>query len=299
VVVTYNSEGVIGPCLDRLPAAFGSVPYELVVADNDSRDTTVALVGLKAPDASIVQLGRNAGYAAGINAALSRRTWRGPVLVLNPDVRLEPNAVQPLVATLGTAGVGVAVPRIIGADGATCHSLRRDPSVLRAWGEALLGGNRAGRFARLGEVVTDPEAYQRPGQADWATGAVMLISAECAARVGPWDEGFFLYSEETDFAIRARGAGFDVQYVPSSVAVHLGGESNTAPQLWTVLVRSRIRLYRKYHGPIATSAFTSAVIVNEAVRAAAGRQTSRAAIRQLPQLVTAGRGSSLTQGEWA
>ena len=115
------------------------------------------------------------------------------------------------------------------------RSLRRRPTVLRAWGESLLGGERAGRFSPLGELVLDDDSYERAGPADWATGAAMLVSAECLRDVGAWDESYFLYSEETDFALRAWDAGYRLVYVPAAHAVHLEGESHTSPALYALL----------------------------------------------------------------
>ena len=155
-------------------------------------------------------------------------------------------------------------------DGAVLRSLRREPTVLRAVGEAVVGGERAGRYRHWGEVVSDPDSYTHAKEADWATGAAMLVSRECLAAVGPWDESFFLYSEEVDFALRARDRGFRLRYEPAAGAVHLGGESGIDPALWALLTRNRIRLYRARHGRVRTAAFTGAVVLNEAVRAAAG-----------------------------
>jgi GT2 family glycosyltransferase len=281
VVVTHNSASVLPAFLDALPAAFGTIEHELIVADNDSQDGSVEVIRERQPHATVVSSAQNLGYAGGLNAGLELRVMTGPVLVLNPDVRLAPKAVATMLEALAEPGVGIAVPRIIGPDGRTQLSLRRDPTVLRAWGEALLGGHRAGRFAALGEMVCDPASYERACAPDWATGAVMLISPACEAEVGPWDESFFLYSEETDYAIRARAAGFEIRYVPDASAVHLGGESNSSPALWSLLVSNRIRLYRKYHGRWAVAAFSAGVAVNEALRAVAGRPTSRAGLRAL------------------
>ncbi|MCZ7627704.1 MAG: glycosyltransferase [Microthrixaceae bacterium] len=71
--------------------------------------------------------------------------------------------------------------------------------------------------------MTNTRDYARERDADWATGAAMLISAECLAAVGPWDESFFLYSEETDYCLRARDRGFKLRYSPKATATHIGG----------------------------------------------------------------------------
>lgn len=283
-VVTHDSEDVLPGLLDSLPAALSGVPdWRLVVADNASTDRSVDLVRRRVPDALVVHLGTNRGYAAGVNACAAAVPDATAVLVVNPDVRLEPGAVAALVATARLPGVGIAVPRLVGTDGRLAYSLRRTPTVARAFGEALLGGGRAGRYAALSEVVTDPAVYRRPSRSDWASGAAMLVTARCLREVGPWDESFFLYSEETDFALRAGDAGFAVQLAPDAQAVHVGGESHVSPRLWSLLAANRVRLFARRNGPVRTIAFWAAVTVGEALRAApaTGGLPHRAALRTL------------------
>ena len=281
VIVTYNSGAVLPACLGSLTDGMAEVPYQLVVADNASTDASLELVAALAPAAKVVRLEGNRGYAAGINAAIRAAAPGDPVLVLNPDIRLGPRAIHPLLAALALPGTGIAVPRLVDVEGRLQHSLRREPTVLRALGEALLGGRRARRFDRLSEVVGRSASYEQPGTSDWATGAAMLISRSCLEAVGPWDESFFLYSEETEFALRARDAGFALRYVPEAVFAHLGGEAGTEPRLWTLLTLNRVRLYRRRHGRIRAAGFLAAVTVNEALRAATGSRTHRAALGAL------------------
>ncbi len=140
------------------------------------------------------------------------------------------------------------VPRLDDAEGRLIASRRREPSLRRAVADAVLGAERAGRIRDLGEVVTDPAAYEVESPTDWAEGSTQLISAECWAAAGPWDESYFLYSEETDFALRARDAGFPTVFVPTATAVHLEGGSAGNPTLWRLLVVNRLRLYGRRHG---------------------------------------------------
>jgi GT2 family glycosyltransferase len=280
VVVTYQSAAVLPGFLASLPGACVGQAVRVVAVDNASTDGGPDLIRRELPSAEVVELGANLGYAAGLNAG---RRALGPVssvLVLNPDVRMRPGLIAGLRAALAEPGTGLAVPRLVDGAGALAPTLRREPTVLRAWGEALLGGTRAGRVPALGELVTDPAVYDRPARADWATGAAMLISAACWDALGGWDESFFLYSEETDFALRARDAGYRLRYVPDAVAEHLGGEAKVDAGLHALLVRNRVTLCRKRHGRIRAAAFAAAVVVNEALRAPR-RPASRRALRGL------------------
>ena len=184
------------------------------MADNDSSDDTIDRVRELLPAVTVVETGGNLGYATGINAGVAAAAPHDAVLVLNPDVRLEPGCGATLVDVLDQPGVGVAVPRLSDAEGRLIWSLRREPTLLRALGEAFLGATRAGRLPVLGEVVTDPSAYESAGDTDWAEGSTQLISARCWAEVGVWDPSWFLYSEETDYGLRVRDAGWRTRYVP-------------------------------------------------------------------------------------
>ena len=100
VTVTWNSQSVIGSFLECLNAAMGEVAWQLIVADNDSHDSTLEITREVMSNARVVQLGRNAGYAAGINAAIEVAQRGTNVLVANPDVRLDAGAGQHLVESL-------------------------------------------------------------------------------------------------------------------------------------------------------------------------------------------------------
>ena len=279
VVVTYDSAPLLPGLVSTLSTALADGGHELVFVDNASADDTCDVVHRLAPTANLVALDRNRGYAAGINAGIAAASPDADaVIVMNPDVRPSRHCVEHLLEALGHDGVGIAVPRLLDADGHLSFSLRRRPTVGRAFGEAVLGGTRAGRHPRLGEVVTDLDAYEEPTTADWATGAIMAISRRCLAAVGVWNEDFFLYSEETEFCARASARGFATRLVPEAEAQHIGGEMGTSPRLWAMQVCNRVRLYERGHGRVATALFRVGVGVNEALRAARGSDVHRAGL---------------------
>ncbi|GAA2212660.1 glycosyltransferase family 2 protein [Nonomuraea monospora] len=282
VIVTYNSAEVLPGCLESLPGGASGVELAgVVVADNASKDDSVAIA--EKAGATVVQVGRNAGYAAAINAgiaALDLDRLHG-VYVLNPDCRLRPGAIVPLLDALEVPGRGIAVPYMVNPDGTLQPSLRRMPTVGRAVVEAVVGGGLAGRIGKLGELVTDPRDYAEPGAFAWATGAAMLLSPRVIREVGPWDESFLLYSEETDFCLRAADLGYATWYEPASVIEHIGGDSGVNPMLAAMLVVNKVRLYRRRHGPLSGTAYYLAVLAGESVRALAGRRTSRASVAAL------------------
>lgn len=272
VIVTYNSAHVIDDLLDSLPPALDGMEADVVVVDNGSSDGTREL--LEARGGCTVVHSDNVGYAAGINRGIAAARPARSVLVLNPDVRMDPGSVRPLLARLG-GRVGITCPRIRSDVGHLELSLRREPTLLRALGLA-----RSGRPA-LSEYVQEPAAYEREGAVDWALGAVLALSRECLEAVGPWDESFFLYSEETDYCLRARERGLLTWYVPESSAVHLGGGSGRNDVTHSMQILNRVRLYARRNGTVRGYLYWALTLLSEASWVARGHRQSRASMRAL------------------
>lgn len=280
VVVLYNS----ARHLDRLAVSLQDVRDDLgpdcriVLVDNDSVDDSVARARRLVPDAQIMELRRNIGYAGGVNAGIEAGAPSGPIVVLNPDLVLREGSLRALVGAL-EGNVGIAVPRLVDIHGLTCSSLRREPSIARVWSESLLGGRLAARLGLSEVVPASSSVYGRGGDVEWATGAAMAISRECHDHVGAWDESFFLYSEEVDYCRRTRRAGFRVRFVPRAIVEHEGGNYGRGdPQLWSLLVCNRIKDFGRLHSRPSTFAFRTGLLVGELLRipvSAAHRQAVR------------------------
>lgn len=276
VIVAYNSERDITKLLESLPAAGVGLTTRTIVVDNGSSDATIDLVRSHA-GVTCVATGANLGYAGGINVGRRQAGEYSALLVLNPDVILGPGAIREMVSALHDPTVGIVAPRLLNRQGEWFPSLRRFPTLARAVGDGLLGRRLGRRPAGLSETIWQRESYELQHPVDWATGAALLVSAACDRAVGPWDEQFFLYSEETDYAVRARNAGFRMEYVPTARVFHDGGGSGQSAALTALMAISRVRYIEK-HGrwPLA---YWAALIVAEFLRS--GDPGHRTALKML------------------
>ena len=246
----------------------------ITVVDNGSRDETPAVAA--AEDGVELLRQANTGFAHGVNRGIERSPDGHDVLVLNADLRLQDGCVERLTSVLDDEPkAGVVVPRIVDEAGRVLPSLRREPSVTRTLAEAVVGGRRAGRLG---------EAY-RPGGGravtSWATGAAMLLRREAIEAVGLLDESFFLYSEETEYCLRLRDAGYHVLVEPAAAVLHFGGEMGTRPALWALRAVNRVRLHQRRHPAAQAFAFRLASLLFELRRTLTGDRVSRTALRAL------------------
>ena len=297
VLVTHNSSDVLGPCLESLrdTGADGVDLVEVVVVDNASTDRSAEIArSFDGLPVSVLEQSENVGYAAGLNAGLAHLTSTRPdaVLLLNPDCRVRAGALERLVSALAEPGRGIVAPRLVNPDGSLQPTLRRAPSLAGVLAEAVLGG-RVADWLGVGELVFGEGPHDQPGRASWVTGAALLMSWRMLESVGPWDEHFLLYSEETEYMLRAADLGWATWYEPGAVVEHRGGESDVRPDLAALLSANKVDLFVRRNGPVRGLAYRVALLSGQLARAAAGRPTARAAVAAL--LLPSRRVTSLAQ----
>lgn len=273
VVVTYNSEDHVGALLDSIPAAMGVLSYSVVVVDNGSSDGTVDL--LRARTDCIVVESINDGYAAGMNRAVRASPDFRTILILNPDAALDADSVPAMMRVLERPGVGIVAPRVREEDGTLSPTLRRGPTMGRVGGLSFTG------LPAFTERIEDPKEYESEHEVEWAVGAILLVDRGCYDAIGGLDETYFLYSEETDFSLRARDAGWATVYTPDAGAMHIGGGSGESAATHMMKQINRIRLYRRRTGTFRAAIYYGLTVVTEVRRAVFGHDKSRPTVRAL------------------
>lgn len=247
IVVAYGTPELLRAALEPVAA------FPVTVVDNSSLPEIADLceeLGVRYLDA-----GRNGGFAAGVNIALSDRLRPGAdVLLLNPDAGISAEQIERLHRALR------ADRHLASVAPAQTDAARRPariewpfPSPLNAWLEAVGLG-----------------ALQRGGT--YVIGAVMLLRAEALAQVGAFDERFFLYAEETDWAYRAYQLGWRHAAVPGVDAVHEGAATSSDPRRREAHFHaSQERYFRKHFGAAGWQLARAGVWLGAVVRAVALR----------------------------
>ena len=163
----------------------------------------------------LIPTGANLGFAGGNNVGLRYALSRPDMeyfWILNNDTVVETDALSALVAAMRSDGrLGL------------CGSVLRDyssPSTV-----LTLGGRKYNRFSgRTRPIRVAPDAKERQGLAvpDYVEGASLLVRRNFLETVGLMAEDYFLYFEEMDWVMRARGR-FSFTYSPQSIVYHKEG----------------------------------------------------------------------------
>ena len=229
IVVNYRTPELAIDCLGSLEAERRRVPeLDVVLVDNASPDDSLARLAEAVATrgwsdwCTVFSSGRNGGFAFGNVAGLEHLRSRGPladfVLLLNPDTVVEPGAIRTcLDFAAARPEAGIVGCRLVDEHGHAFVSAFRFPGVLTEW----LAGCSLGPLDRLfrRRLVSIPPA-EDPHEADWVSGAFMLLRRTLVEDVGLLDPAYFLYFEEVDLCLRAQRAGWQCWHVHAARTVH-------------------------------------------------------------------------------
>jgi N-acetylglucosaminyl-diphospho-decaprenol L-rhamnosyltransferase len=240
VVVTYDALPWIEQCLESVRG----VP--IVVVDNGSSDGTPGFVRDRFPEVPVIEA-ENRGLAAGWNRGIAETEGRY-VLLLNADAWLVGDSLSRLLAFADarprTAVVG---PRLSNPDGTLQRSVRGFPSTWRLATEYLFLRKLAPRSRAVNAFYAGGFDHDEVREVEFVMGACMLVRRAAIEEVGPADEDFFLFSEETDWCYRFRRAGWEVVFFPGAECVHVRGASH-AGRLFRENMRGHLRFLAKHRG---------------------------------------------------
>jgi GT2 family glycosyltransferase len=257
VLVHYHTPDLAAAAVEALAAdlAGTGLAVEWLLVDNGSDEEERArLAGLPVRR---IDPGDNLGFAGGVNLGVARSSSE-LILLMNPDVLVLPGCVPALLDALRTRAA-VAGPRFFWDHG---RKLLLPPAERRGRGEefASLLGTRGGRWAAWARRRWRWHARRHwearsPLASHALSGSLIALSRPAWERVGPFDDGFRLFFEETDWLLRARQRGVACWYVPAAEAVHLYGRSTAQePRSRVWFEESARRFRRRHYGDLFTRA---------------------------------------------
>ena len=246
IILNWNTCGLLADCLSSIAAHPPARAHEIIVVDNASADGSVAMVRERYPSVRLLELAHNSGFAAGNNHAMGVSRGRY-LLFLNPDTVVHPGAMDALVDFMeGHPDAGAAGSMLLNTDGTLQVSCYPAPTLARELWRLF----HLDTLWPIGIYPMEEWSTDVPRQVDTVQGASFIVRRELLAEVGKLDESFFMYSEEVDWCLRIRRAGWSIHWVPCSRVLHHGGQSSrqVPGQMFVQLYHSKLIFFRKHYG---------------------------------------------------
>ena len=206
IVLNWNGEGYVAKCIDSLLEQ--TYPnYEVIVVDNGSTDGSVELLKGYLPRIRLILNQENLGFAAGNNVAITGAKGEFVVLFNNDAVAHKEWLEQLIVGTLSPPQADIASGPIYFYEPSNviwCAGVRIDMLTGVSWLHRLYSRD-----------------FQPSDDFDYLAGCALLIRKQVFDQMGFLDERFFFYSEDVDFCLRAKRAGFSLRLVPDAIVWHM------------------------------------------------------------------------------
>jgi N-acetylglucosaminyl-diphospho-decaprenol L-rhamnosyltransferase len=286
VIVSYQVRELVQSCLTSILGHKSTISTQVFLVDNASGDSTVDLVRESFPSVHLVANLENRGFSAANNQALKLATGRY-MMLLNPDTVLpagRPNALDTLVAFMDShSRAGACGPVLRFPDGTLQHSAFRFPTLSQIYIDLfpvnwrLLESRLNGRYPRAVYEARKPFLVDHP------LGAAFVVRREAAETVGWLDEGFFIYAEEIDWALRLRASGWERWCVPGAEIIHYEAQSTSQfPERMLVeLWRARFHLFQKHYS--SAFIFAARLLVRAGMRRSEAEARREFALGQISQ----------------
>jgi GT2 family glycosyltransferase len=253
IIVSYECKDALLECLASLEREKASLPLEVIVIDNDSRDGTPYAVGSRFPWVKLVVNRKNVGFARAANQGM--RFARGEYLLfLNPDTVVSDGTIAATVAEVERhPDVGMLGCKLVRSDGSFDHACKRSfPTIAGAiyYFTGLTGARPSSR--RFAQYTAGHLGVDETGFIDAVNGAFMLVRRDAANDVGVMDERYWLYAEDLDWCHRFWSQGWKILYWPAVEVIHLKGASagdHRSLKLNFAFHKSIWLFYAKHHAP--------------------------------------------------
>lgn len=258
VIVNWNSRELLEKCVESIIKFGGEHLGKIVVVDNHSSDDSLRFLA-DYPEVDLQQLTANKGFARACNLGAAQCSAEY-LLFLNPDAALYEDTLNGVVEFMqrsSNQNVGICGVKLMDEYNQVARSCSRTASPLGLFFHSL-GLDRP--WPKLGQAMREWDHLSNQ-KVDQVIGAFYFVRAKLFADLSGFDERFFVYYEEVDFAYRALKSGYSSYFLSDVSAYHLGGGTSDqvkASRLFYSL-RSRLQYAYKHFGYAQASfvAFTS------------------------------------------
>jgi len=251
IIVNYKTKKKALNCIKAIKAShLTGIAYEIILVDNASGDGSGEAVKEIYDDVVFIKSEKNLGMGGGNNVGIAAARG-GIVLILNPDAYVSYEAIIKMYFhILSDRKIGVVAPKLLGPDKKIQPTCLRFPKFYTP----LLRRTFLGRIFRQKHddfLMVDFD-HKNIRAVDWVQGSCLMIRKEVLEKIGGgFDEGFFMYFEDTDLCRRVWRTGYKVIYDPDAVVIHDHGRASAEGKWYLApflnrMARIHIRSWARY-----------------------------------------------------
>jgi GT2 family glycosyltransferase len=241
ILLNYNTKELTKICLLSIFASKTNYKYEVIVADNGSKDGSVEMLKSEFPNVKLLENNANLGFSKGNNVGIKQSSGKY-ILLLNTDTQVKPDAIDLSVKYLEEhSDVGIVGAKVLLPDGTLDKACRR--KFPNPWNSFL----RLFGFKKFSDYNINAPIDQEM-EIDAVMGAYLMIRKEVIDKIGLLDEEYFMYGEDLDWCWQTKHAGYKVLYYPKAEITHYKyGSSQLIPYRTINMAHTAMKIFYRKH----------------------------------------------------
>ena len=239
VILNYNVRYFLELCLQSVEAALQGIPSEIIVIDNNSKDSSCEMVKEKFPSVVLIENNSNLGFSKANNQAV--QVAKGEyVCILNPDTVVAEDTFSSILNFAEKqTNLGIIGCRLIDGSGKYLPESKRNIPLVEIAIKKLLGNSRLYYANHVKQHDT--------AKVEVLVGAFMLLKRSLYNSLGGFDEDYFMYGEDIDFSYKSLHQGYDNYYFGSTSVIHYKGESTRRNDVYLKRFYGAMQIFYKKH----------------------------------------------------
>jgi GT2 family glycosyltransferase len=243
IIVNWNTRDLLLNCIRSVHETVRGIAFEIWVVDNGSTDGSQQALRTSFPLVHLIENTTNRGFAAANNQAMKRMSGRY-ALLLNSDAALTDGAAKELLVFMeSTPTAGMACGQLLNPDGSLQNSIANFPTLM-----TLISNETLLRILFPEKFPSKRRHYSGPIPVESGIGACLMVRKAAMDSVGIFDERYFFFFEETDWAYRMQQDNWRIFFVPAARIIHAQGKSaGNSVSSRILYYRSRYMYLKKWH----------------------------------------------------
>ncbi len=261
IITNYKNPDLLRLCINAIRKNVNNIEYEIIVADSDTEEVTEMMMREEFPEIKFFPFFENVIYTVGLQTLIKTGIESSTgeyLLILNGDIMVESGSVEKMLDYLKKdISIGILSPKLLNFNGTYQDSCFRFYKPITVLYRRTFLGKMPFAKKHLDWFLMRDYDREKPSNADWIMGSVMMIPKKAIQKVGPMDSRFLMYMEDVDWCRRFWENGYRVVYYPMAQMLHYHGKGSGKNgffysiffnKLTWIHISSAIKYFIKYWG---------------------------------------------------
>jgi len=250
IIVTWNSENEIIPCIESVISNSKNLSVELIIIDNNSSDNTFPVINKTSyHNLHTYKNNENFGFTKAVNQGIKYSNGKN-IFILNPDTVLNEGVLEGLNNFLNDNNdYRACAPIMLNEDGSIQYSIRNFPDYWTMFCEFTLLAYIFPKSKLFGKWKAKYFDYSKDADVQQPMAAALMLKKSVLDEVGNMDERFAMFFNDVDLCKKIIDKKYRIRLLTKAEITHEHGASIHKDRIRMIKIWNEdcIKYFEKHH----------------------------------------------------